>query len=64
MYLVGVREGATFKFYINGVLERENTSATIGSPDNTHPLNIGRFWTAASFNGSLDEIRISKSEQK
>ncbi|MFA5232558.1 MAG: LamG domain-containing protein [Candidatus Paceibacterota bacterium] len=58
MLLVGVRDGNKAKLYINGKIESENTTATLGSTNNDHPFNIGRYWTTASFSGLIDDVQI------
>ena len=53
--LVGRRVGDTSALFVNGTQVRSNTTA-LGDSNNTHPLNIGRVWTSASFDGAIDDI--------
>lgn|GEM_PF-932053 len=56
IHLAGTFDGATFRFYTNGVLLATG-SGTLG-PTNTQPLTIGTSSSCQPFSGLLDEVAI------
>lgn len=58
-HIVGVREGDTFRLYIDGVLQVEDTDTSIDSLDNTADVNMGYWWTSGNaLDGIVDEVAI------
>lgn len=60
-HVVGVREGAALRLYVNGTLDKENTSAaTTGSLDNTGQLQMSESTgnSDGCLDGILDDVRV------
>jgi hypothetical protein len=60
-YVVGTKNGATARIYLNGILDAQTTSATSTGENNALSLRIGQraAYTSEYLNSVADEIRVS-----
>jgi len=60
-HLVAIRDGATMRFYVNGILEGTNTYTSV--PDFWDQLSIGAYYSTDQpamwfYNGKIDDIHV------